>query len=121
MTGGVPVSKAGRSHRPVERIDAERERVRTTKPAGDRRLEPLDEVPSHVQERDARGTEEVLQISGDHEINAERMNVYLFTYTRRPRLGKRDRNSSSDNVTGQLLQSLPDLTADPPSLYRASV
>ena len=61
--------------RPVERVDPERERIDAPEPAGDRRLEALDQVAAHVEKRHAGRREQVFQAAGHHEIDAERVHV----------------------------------------------
>ena len=70
-----PCLETPRARRPVEAIDAEGEWVDATEPAGRQRLEPLDEIASHIEKRHPGGPEQILQRACHHEVHAQRMHV----------------------------------------------
>ncbi len=73
--GRRPRLEAPRAPRPVEGVDTEREGVHASEPSRDQRLEPLDELAAHVQERHSGRSKQVFQRARDHEVDAEGMDV----------------------------------------------
>ena len=60
---------------PSRAARCERKRIDAAEPAGDQRLEPLDERAPHIEEGDARRPEQVLERAGHQEVDAQLVHV----------------------------------------------